>query len=553
MPVSITRWARKFSNRYLLFIPIWHVYLLLAHKMGSFPIYSSAFRLEMPILLGIYWYLNRVLRENWMQPFIAAIPIFSFYAIYDAYYFAFSQTFKLAAIHELPALFLALPIYYGLALVILGLIPITVFIAAIDWQKRFQAITIGISCLSLFVASLHVYPQTFIEALKFLSSPEVECSEYENAGKNGRLVTLLLREAERQQALRKLKTYKNDPEYIRQANEVATFIASNNNGHSVHLLILESLLDPSLFNKLKLSRDPYSAEFRKIFGERIGFSISPVFGGGTSQAEFEALCGVPAYQEYGKIEFNLLKGNHVGCLPDILHQSGYRTLASHPCTPQMFNLLRAYPALGFSESYFPKEYYGGETYLSVAKASPVEGALFDGDFFDQTLQFLGDTHAPIFNYMLGLYGHYPSSLDSALRPVVIGTDSHDTRLNDVVNQFYYRTGAIADIIGKLSKKPCLIIVTGDHLPALAHGMQSYSELQYLPSAKDPIHTTRIFIMRDGKPIVYPLIHHYDIPNIILDYVTDGKYCRHWPCTHRNIAQNDAAMMSRYRHILAEGI
>jgi hypothetical protein len=32
-------------------------------------------------------------------------------------------------------------------------------------------------------------------------------------------------------------------------------------------------------------------DFERLFGKKIGFSVSPVFGGKTSQAEFEVLCG----------------------------------------------------------------------------------------------------------------------------------------------------------------------------------------------------------------------------------------------------------------------
>ena len=111
---------------------------------------------------------------------------------------------------------------------------------------------------------------------------------------------------------------------------------------NVHLLILESFLDPRLFRDLKLSRDPVHPDFAALFGDQLGLSIAPVFGGATSQAEFEVLCGVPALERLSSVEFNTFTGAPARCLPDLLGQLGYRAVASNAYKPNFFNTQSAY-------------------------------------------------------------------------------------------------------------------------------------------------------------------------------------------------------------------
>ncbi|MDD2773593.1 MAG: LTA synthase family protein [Elusimicrobiales bacterium] len=547
--------ARFLLNRYALFTGFLYLYMLVWRKAGGLPVYSNTLRLEMPVLLALYWYFNRILRRNLFQPYIAALPVFLLYTWHDAYYLVYGQIFPPAAIHELPVLFHVLPAAWTAAVLAAALLPALLFLAVVDWRRRFRAVIAGALCAALFCASLAIFPQAFIAVFTAIASPSVEWSDYENAAKNGRLMVMCLREAQRQLAVKTLASYHDGADYARWKGELADFLAKNNNGHNVHLLVLESLLDPSLFKGLRLSQDPRHPEFRKIFGGKTGFSVSPVFGGGTAQVEFEALCGVPAYRHTSGIEFNTFDKAPVDCLPQLLRETGYRAIATHPFKPQLYNRLRAYPVLGFGELYFPGEYFAGKTWLSIKEESGAEGALFDGDLFRRLLVFLNSAKPPVFDYVLGMYGHYPSGLDTSVRPPVIKSDSGDKKLDKVINQFYYRTGALAEFVNELAKKDprSLIVAVGDHLPSLARGINTYRQFRYLPSARDPEHTTRIFIVQDGKPVAYPLIHHYDIQGIILDYITDGKYCRRWKCAHLGDTRDKDKLFNRYMRIMAEGV
>ena len=102
-------------------------------------------------------------------------------------------------------------------------------------------------------------------------------------------------------SLAKTEAFRDRPRYEQQAQQMAGWIRSHSNNRNVHLVVLESFLDPTLYQGASYTRDPLHPSFKKLFGNKMGLSVSPVVGGRTSQAEFEVLCGVPAFEEQTRI------------------------------------------------------------------------------------------------------------------------------------------------------------------------------------------------------------------------------------------------------------
>ncbi len=48
-----------------------------------------------------------------------------------------------------------------------------------------------------------------------------------------------------------------------------------------------------------------------------------------------------------------------------------------------------------------------------------------------------------------------------------------------------------------------------------------------------IYHNRVLIIENGKAVKYNTIYHYDIPDIIFNYITDGKYCLGKKCDFLN--------------------
>jgi hypothetical protein len=107
----------------------------------------------------------------------------------------------------------------------------------------------------------------------------------------------------------------------------------------------------------------------------------------------------------------------------------------------------------------------------------------------------------------------------------------DDLLERSANQFYYRSQAIAAFVkGLLRIDPnSLVILVSDHLPALTYGPNTYRELNYLAGVEKDIHLNRIFFIENSKVVRYSTINHYEVPQIILNYVTQGQYCKDGHC------------------------
>ena len=74
-------------------------------------------------------------------------------------------------------------------------------------------------------------------------------------------------------------------------------------------------------------------------------------------------------------------------------------------------------------------------------------------------------------------------------------------------------------------KHSLIILVSDHVPPLQFGPNTYKKLRYLDNRENSIFYNRIMIIQDGEVKKLATIHHYDIPRLVLNYITRGAYCQ----------------------------
>jgi phosphoglycerol transferase MdoB-like AlkP superfamily enzyme len=350
---------------------------------------------------------------------------------------------------------------------------------------------------------------------------------------------MLYRLALRLKALDDLDPYRDRAEYEQLINTRLEALLPTLDRRNVHLIVLESFLDPRLFSKLGFSAPPVHADFEELFGEQLGLSISPVFGGATAQAEFEILCGVPALEYLSSVEFNIFNGSAAFCLPGQLASLGYYSSASNTYKPDFFNAVAAYRGAGFNVSHFPKEFsISSDSYLEFGDPG-VEEYIFDEELFEQNLDYVNkylseNPEKPLFNYLLTIYGHLPHLLDPDKRPELIElhTDYPDDHLTRATNQFYYRSEAIASYVKSLIRidPDSLIILISDHVPPLRNGPNTYEALAYLDGVENAYYYNRLAIVDRGKAEVWPLIHHYEIPAMILNYLSRGAYCYSQGCS-----------------------
>ena len=554
-----TTWRRALLCSVLLFLLL-AGYLLLAEYLGGF-VADYTWQLWLEALLALYLYglVYIVLRPSRWRVYLAAVPLLLIYVTSDIFYLAFGKVFRLVNLHELPELFEVLPLSYSLPFSILLLLPIVVLLVHIMWRPGRHVLLVATPLLAT-VLLLYSIPGAVAQMLEGVSEP-VKNSDAKSVERNGRLTMMLYREAQRLKALDDLAPYRDRDNYEQRINEQLQALQPSLDKRNVHLIVLESFLDPRLFSKLGFSSSPVHPDFEALFGEQLGLSLAPVFGGATAQAEFEVLCGVPALERLSSVEFNVFNGSAALCLPGQLANLGYYSSASNTYKPNFFNAVAGYKGAGFSISYFPKEFSPlGESYLEFGDPG-VEEYLFDQELFEQNLAYVENhlrehPEKPLFNYLMTIYGHTPHILDPDRRPerIELLSDYPDDHLIRATNQFYYRTEAIARYVNSLiSLDPeSLIILISDHVPPLRNGPNTYQALAYLDGVEGAYYHNRLAIIDRGQPKVWPLIHHYEIPALVLNYLSEGAYCQIQGCsfTNNGDAASEEERLKAYLRLMA---
>jgi phosphoglycerol transferase MdoB-like AlkP superfamily enzyme len=556
------KWQRYIFNRYSVFSLFMLCYTTALQLIGGLPSLGYHFFYEAPFLLGLYFLFSTLLKPSAWTPYIAALPLVLAYTADDAFFVAYGAVFKIIDLHDVPELIDILPLSYKLSFSALIGLPLLLYLRNLDWRKFKPALAGGLS-LFMIGSTTEFVPQPVTAAFENIGAGIIPWSDASSVRNKGRLGVLLYFEAKRKQMQADTAAHRNRELYVSEMTESAKALSQLSNKHNVHLIVLESFLDPTLLKGVRFSKDPRHPDYIAHLAEGLGFSIAPVFGGSTSQSEFEALCGVPALRKISNIEFNAFGGEAAFCLPGILAQGGYQTIATNGFKPNFFNTIKAYNGIGFGEAYFASEYAKQRpTYFSTGPIAAGETYMFDGTLFDENLRFIKKRMQekpgqPILNYVLSIYGHFPHYMDPEKRPQVLTMQSEfsDEQLLRAANQHYYRTEAIFRYVkGLIEADPnSMIIFISDHLPPLIEGTQSYRKFGYLENAEGSTFMNRILVIENGKNVKYPTIHHYDVPSLIYNYLTDGKYCAAQTCnlfkTVRSKEEYEQAYLRLMAHVV----
>ena len=297
---------------------------------------------------------------------------------------------------------------------------------------------------------------------------------------------------------------------------------------NVHVIVLESFFDPLALGEEWVPDDPFPPELRELWAEAgHSLALSPVFGGYTANAEFESLCGFPVTEN--AVFFEGWLRREVPCLPGLLRDAGYRTVASHPNVAGFWNRTHAYRLTGFDE------------YLSIADFDPTDSVgnfMLDHAFYDQLFERLGPLDArPTFNYMLTYFGHLPYPTDSPDYPERVAPGREAPLLNGYLNHLWYKSRDLVERLETLAEEDpdALVVVFGDHLPFLDPNYGVYTEAFGLPADRKDFSGAQFerlvstpLIVIDGQrgPLDVGKVPLYRLPSLILSLLgadADGAF------------------------------
>lgn len=287
---------------------------------------------------------------------------------------------------------------------------------------------------------------------------------------------------------------------------------------NVHVIVLESFFDPTTLGIDWVPEDPFPEDFRALWAQTgHSMALSPVFGGYTANAEFEALCGFPVTEN--AVFFEGWLRRQVPCLPSVLAGAGYQTITSHPNVAGFWNRTNAYPLIGF------------EHYLSKADfdlGDSVGGLLLDRSLYDQVLDQLHQLPAdrPVFNYMLTYHGHLPYPRSDRYPDKVQG-GREAALLHGYLNHLWYKSRDLMHGIDAIRTEDpdALIVAFGDHLPFLGPNYGVYTEAHGLPADRAAftgdmleylVSTPLIVIDGRNGPLNVGKLPLYRLPSLVLD-------------------------------------
>ena len=312
---------------------------------------------------------------------------------------------------------------------------------------------------------------------------------------------------------------------------------------NIHIILLESFIDPTDFTNVKIKENAIPNEWIKFKNKNKLYGISPVSGGGSAQAEFELLCGAPSIIEYGT-EFNRMANGHTSCLPNYLKKFGYKTIASQPMYGSFFNIKKAYQSIGFDEIYLLDNF---------DKSDMRNGWLSDKSFFTQHIKYLKKSllnNKPILNYIFAVGCHSTLGQSQSNKPLIEYSNSSalENSLRCNTETIQYLTEYINQIQDLDPKS--LIFILSDHYPP---GISKYKEAGYNCLTYDKtlscpnMSKMRAIFIGDNFKMDYKnsVFAYYELPEIIINNISNNTLCNFVRCSiDKNLISYSGSIVDR---------
>jgi len=273
----------------------------------------------------------------------------------------------------------------------------------------------------------------------------------------------------------------------------------------IHVIIVESWMMTARFAGGRAATDPRLAAWSDATGPGL---VAPVFGGRSSEARFELLCGLPAADPGNRVPHWRIDGP-LDCLPALFAAAGFPARASTPGPPDVFKVGRVLPLLGFTavrfrDSYPPPHsallYYPAERAWQTDAPRLLEG-LRPGQ--------------PALTWHVVLQGHWPWPEQPGDRPPA---ERWAAALAAATRAVVDRVEAI-----RAADPTALIVVASDHAPPNV----AQARLDAAGLLGDL--TVPVALLGPQGPIPLPLMAHWELPYHLLDIATDGRFCRRVNC------------------------
>ncbi|WNR43959.1 LTA synthase family protein [Paenibacillus roseipurpureus] len=249
---------------------------------------------------------------------------------------------------------------------------------------------------------------------------------------------------------------------------------------NVIFIMSEAFWDPTLLTNVSFSADPLPTIHRLQKESSSGYLLSPQFGGGTSNVEFEVLTGNSmSFLPGGSIPYQQYVSKPMPSLASYFADQGYKSMGIHSYEGWFWDRNTVYKELGF-ESFKSSEHF----------VNPETKGYFisDAEVARNVIDEVDKTDNPMFIYTVTMQNHGPyddprygenqfkatgnlsAQAKSILETYTQGAHDADQSLQMLIDHF------------KDSDEPTMIVFYGDHLPMLGLDYQVYKEAGFISTS-----------------------------------------------------------------------
>lgn len=233
-------------------------------------------------------------------------------------------------------------------------------------------------------------------------------------------------------------------------------------GVDVVVVMNESFADFEMFDALQTSQvlDPFLESLKNRSNTLYGYIQVPVFGGGTSNTEFEFLTGVNNAQFPANTPYDTLVTQAIDALPQTFSSLGYQTVALHPEVARNWSRGMGYPKLGF------------DVFIDIEQMrnrSKMRQYVSDEAFYDEIIMIDQETENPLFLFGITMQNHGGYEEVGFDEPIQIVMPEGEFPLaKQYINLVRESDQAFEEFISycELRKDPIIVLFFGDHFPSI---------------------------------------------------------------------------------------
>lgn len=268
---------------------------------------------------------------------------------------------------------------------------------------------------------------------------------------------------------------------------------------NIIIVLSESFWDITRVEGLKFSRDPLPFYHSLVEKYTSGTLLSPQYGGGTANVEFEVLTGNSMrFLPQGSIPYNQYIHKATDSLASILRRQGYEATAINPFHSWFYNSKNVYNYFGFSK-YISQEFFEPD----------YEGPyIADRAVAKYIIQSSDETPGPDFVFANTMENHYHYS-PGKFKENTIQVTGVTGESKGLIETYAQGLLGADDMLKRLvthyeqKGEPTIIVFFGDHLPSLGDNYKAYKDCGYLqendPNFLDKMYRVPVLVWNNYLP------------------------------------------------------